>query len=110
MLRFVLFILFFVFTTQVCPHPFASFSDAHAASMPSRIVISYPTINARLVFLWIAGEEGFFSKYGVDPEAVLVRNSPIQITTLISGFHHLTREAARSISAALLSGVNGGVK
>ncbi len=80
--------------------------EAQAASLPSKVVISYPTVNARLVPLWIAGEEGLFSKYGVEAEAVLVRNSPVQITTLISGDAQISLGSPLTFLSAVARGAD----
>jgi len=53
-----------------------------AAAAPTRIDIAYPSPSPRVAPLWVAQDMDFFGKYGLKPQAVLVRNN----TMLTAGF------------------------
>jgi NitT/TauT family transport system substrate-binding protein len=59
--------------------------ESHAASAPTKIVIGHVLLNARAAPLWIAKEQGFFAKHGIDAELILVRGSPILAAAMSSG-------------------------
>jgi ABC-type nitrate/sulfonate/bicarbonate transport system substrate-binding protein len=42
--------------------------DLNAASAPSKSIIAHAAVNARVLPLWVAREQGFFSKYGARPK------------------------------------------
>jgi ABC-type nitrate/sulfonate/bicarbonate transport system substrate-binding protein len=50
-----------------------------AASGSSKIVLGYASMVARTSFIWIAKEQGFFAKYGIDPELILISRGPVLI-------------------------------
>ncbi len=54
----------------------------HAA--PVKIVIVHATINPSVTPLWITAEQGFFAKYGIDPEIVFVKSTSIMLAGLAS--------------------------
>jgi len=56
-----------------------------AASGPAKIVLAYASMVARTSFIWIAKDQGFFAKYGIDPELVLISRGPVLIAGLTSG-------------------------
>ena len=49
---------------------------AFGATAPAKYVVGYATFTARIVPLWLAQEQGFFSKYGIDVEPVFIRGAP----------------------------------
>ena len=44
-------------------------SESPAASAPAKIVLAYASMVARTSFIWIAKDQGFFAKYGIDPDS-----------------------------------------
>lgn len=56
-----------------------------AASAPAKIVLAYASMVARTSFIWIAKDQGFFAKYGIDPELILISRGPVLIAGLTSG-------------------------
>lgn len=56
-----------------------------AASSPTKIVIAHAAMNARVLPLWTAKEQGFFLKYGVPSEAIFIRQAPTLVAALTSG-------------------------
>jgi ABC-type nitrate/sulfonate/bicarbonate transport system substrate-binding protein len=68
-----------------------------AASAPSKIVFAYASMVARTSFIWIAKEQGFFAKYGIDPELILISRGPVLIAGLASGYVHVARSLALAL-------------
>jgi ABC-type nitrate/sulfonate/bicarbonate transport system substrate-binding protein len=58
---------------------------ANAASAPAKTVIAHAAVNARVLPLWVAKEQGFFSKYGVPSEMIFIRQAPTLVAALTSG-------------------------
>src|SRR6266542_2708900 len=56
-----------------------------AASAPAKSVIAHAAVNARVLPLWAAKEQGFFSKYGVPTEMIFIRQAPTLVAALTSG-------------------------
>ena len=61
---------------------------AHAAAAPSKLIIGYAAMSARVVPLWIAEEQGILAKYGVNSEPVFIRGAPTLVAGLTSGDIH----------------------
>jgi ABC-type nitrate/sulfonate/bicarbonate transport system substrate-binding protein len=82
-----------------------SIGDAAAApSAPAKVVIGYAATTARLMPLWIAQEQGFFAKNGIESEPVLLRGG----TTLVTGLASGDVQIGRTAGAAVLSAVGAG--
>jgi len=63
-----------------------SFAAAHAAAAPA--VIAYSSINPNSAYLDIARAQGFYRKYGLEPDVVLVRSSATATAGLAAGNIH----------------------
>ena len=57
----------------------------HAAAVPTRVTLAYPSPSPRVAPLWVAQDLDFFGKYGVRAQVVLVRNNQMLSAGLISG-------------------------
>jgi len=57
----------------------------HAASAQTKITIGYAAVSPRTTPLYIAQEQGIFSKYGLDAKIVLFRGAPTLVASLVSG-------------------------
>jgi len=75
-----------------------------SAAAPSRLVIGYASISPRVVPLWVAREQGYLAKYGVDAETIYIRGGTILVAGLASG----DVQVGRTAGAAILSAVAGG--
>ena len=73
LIKFCLTILFFL-----------SHSNISLYAAPIKIVMVHATINPSVTPLWITAEQGFFAKYGIDPEIVFVRSTSIMMPGLAS--------------------------
>jgi ABC-type amino acid transport substrate-binding protein len=63
---------------------FLDHSNTAASAAATKIVIAHATINPSVTPLWITAEQGFFAKYGIDPEIVFVRSTSIMMAGLAS--------------------------
>jgi NitT/TauT family transport system substrate-binding protein len=56
-----------------------------AASAPGKNIIAHAAVNARVLPLWAAKEQGFFTKYGAPSEMIFIRQAPTLVAALTSG-------------------------
>src|SRR5215470_17970097 len=76
----------------------------HAASAQAKTIVSFAGINPRQSPLWIAQEQGFFNKNGVDVDLIFIRTGPIQVAAVSAGSTQLAYAAGASILGAVGSG------
>jgi drug/metabolite transporter superfamily protein YnfA len=55
---------------------------AGAASASPRVVIAHGAMNARVAPLWVARDRGFFAKYGVTADTIVIRGSSILLAAM----------------------------
>ncbi|HWH77443.1 MAG TPA: ABC transporter substrate-binding protein, partial [Candidatus Binatus sp.] len=77
--------------------------SAHAAT-PTKLVIGYAAMSARVVPLWLAEEQGIFSKYGIDSEQVFIRGAPTLVAGLASGDIQIGSTGGTAMLAAVAAG------
>ena len=65
--------------------------SAGAAAAP-KVVLAHGALNARIAPLWIAHEQKFFAKYGVESTVLLVRQIQIMVSGLGTGEIEFPRE------------------
>ena len=58
---------------------------AEAASSKPHVVIAHAAMNFRVAPLWVAQDQGFFAKYGIDSEIVFMRGGPTLLSGMMSG-------------------------
>jgi len=78
--------------------------DGRTAAAPTRLVIGYASTTPRLMPLWMAREQGFFSKYGIESEPVLLRNGAYLVTGMASGDIQIGRTAGAAVLSAVAAG------
>lgn len=78
---------------------------SHAAAARPKVVISHGALNARIAPLWIAQEQKFFAKNGVDAEVILVR----QIQVTIGGISTGEIQIGYTSGSTLLGAAAGGL-
>jgi ABC-type nitrate/sulfonate/bicarbonate transport system substrate-binding protein len=83
---------------------FTPLPSAAAAAAP-KIVLAHGALNARIAPLWIAHEQKFFAKYGVDSTVILVR----QIQIMVSGLGTGEIDIALTSGSTLLGAAAGGL-
>src|SRR5258705_280747 len=82
----------------------ASPINAFAAAAPSRLVIGYAWTRPRLMPLWMARDQGFFEKYGIESEPVLLRSGATLVTGMASGDIQIGRTAGAAVLSAVAAG------
>jgi NitT/TauT family transport system substrate-binding protein len=60
-------------------------SDARAAAAKPRVVIAHAAMNFRVAPLWVAQDQGYFAKYGIDSEVIYMRGGPTLLSGMLSG-------------------------
>jgi NitT/TauT family transport system substrate-binding protein len=80
--------------------PLSSF----AAAPPTKIVIGYAAINARVAPLWITEEQGILAKYGLQSQQVFLRGAPTLVAGMASGDIHFGRSGGSATLAAVGAG------
>lgn len=63
----------------------AQYSETHAAAPSRKVVIGHAAMNARVAPLWAAEDHGFFTKYGVNANAIFIRQAPVLVAALTAG-------------------------
>ena len=64
---------------------FVGVSAVHAAAPSAKIIMTTGSVSEREGPIYVAQEQGFFRKYGVDVSFVQVRNGPVGMAALSSG-------------------------
>jgi len=49
------------------------------------VVIAHAVMNFRVAPLWVAQDQGFFAKYGIDSEIIYMRGGPTLLSGMVSG-------------------------
>ena len=78
--------------------------NAFAGAAPSRLVIGYASTTPRLMPLWMARDQGFFAKYGIESEPVLLRSGATLVTGMASGDIQIGRTAGAAVLSAVAAG------
>lgn len=76
----------------------------YAATPVRKAVIGHAALNARVAPLWVAEDHGFFVKYGVNANAIFIRQAPVLVAALTAGDVH----AAYTGGTTVLTAVTGG--
>jgi ABC-type nitrate/sulfonate/bicarbonate transport system substrate-binding protein len=82
----------------------AQYSETHAAAPSRKVVIGHAAMNARVAPLWVAEDHGFFTKYGVNANAIFIRQAPVLVAALTAG----DVQAAYTGGTTVLPAVAGG--
>ena len=69
-----------------------------------QIKIAYSGVSASGTPLWLAKEEGIFTKHGLEAELITVRSAPIQVSALVSNEVQFVRGSASSMLTAAAQG------
>ena len=85
---------FFFFVSAVC----------YSGSAPVKLIVGYAALNARISPLWLADEQGYLAKYGLQVEQVYLRGAPTLVAGLASGDIQLGRSGGSATLAAVGAG------
>ena len=75
-----------------------------ANSNAEQIRIAYSGVSASGTPVWLAKEEGIFTKHGLDADLVTVRSAPLQVTALVSNEVQFVRGSVSSMLTAASQG------
>src|SRR5262245_54170007 len=84
----------------------ALFLGINAKPVAAKIAISFAGINPRQTPLWIAEEQNFFAKHGVDADVVYIRTGPIQVAAVSTGATQIAYAGAASTLGAVGNGTD----
>src|SRR5258707_11455680 len=62
-----------------------SWRNGSAAVPKPKVVIAYAAMNFPVAPLWVAQDQGFFAKYGIDSEIIYMRGGPTLFSGMLSG-------------------------
>jgi len=83
------------------------FGNLKATASSTKIIIGHAAVNPRVIPLWIAQEQGFFAKNGLEAEVVFIRTGPILISALTAGRINIGYGAGEApVLAAAASGAD----
>ena len=77
-----------------------------AAQAAQDVMLGYANISARVSPLWLAREKGFFSKYGVQLQAVYMPGAPALFATLATGQIQLANSGGSTALGAVVGGLD----
>jgi len=61
---------------------FLAGSESYAQT---KVIIAHAAMQARVAPLWVAQDQGFFTKYGINHELIFVRTAPVVVAAMASG-------------------------
>ena len=77
---------------------------AFSATAPTKVVVGYAAMNARVTPLWIADEQGFLARNGLHADQVYIRGAPLLVAGLASGDIQFGRSGGSATLAAVGAG------
>jgi NitT/TauT family transport system substrate-binding protein len=82
----------------------AASGEIYPAPAAGKFVVGYAAMNARMAPLWLAEEQGYFAKYGMEPQALFLRSATVLVTGLGSGDIQVGSGGGSAALAAASSG------
>jgi NitT/TauT family transport system substrate-binding protein len=79
---------------------------AFGAAAPVRVRIGTASFSSSTLSLWIAKEQGIFSKYGIEAQTILIRGGPILVASLVAGDIDVAFTSGVSVLGAAAQGVD----
>src|SRR3990172_2011771 len=80
---------------------FLAGSESYAQT---KVKIAFAAMNARVAPLWVAQDQRFFTKYGIDPEVIFVRTAPIVVAAMASGEIQIGYTGGTAVLGAAVGG------
>jgi NitT/TauT family transport system substrate-binding protein len=80
--------------------------QSQAASAAKKIIVGYAAMNARVGPLWVAKEQGFFAKNGIDAETIFIRGAPTLVAALTSGDINIGYTGGTAVIGAAVGGAD----
>lgn len=76
------------------------------ATAPVRVKIGTASFSSSVLSLWIAQEQGFFTKHGVDAQTILIRGGPTLVASLVTGDIDVAFTSGVSVLGAAVQGID----
>jgi NitT/TauT family transport system substrate-binding protein len=96
---------FLFFSALIMGSPLNSVAADKAAPLP-KIMVAYSSISGNNAPLWVTQEKGFFKKYGLDVQAVLIESGSTSAQSLIAGDVTFAHMAGAAIMQSNLRGAD----
>ena len=87
-----------VFLWLISPFP------ASSATALTKVVVGYAAMNGRVSPLWIADEQGFLARHGLQADQVYIRGAPLLVAGMASGDIQFGRSGGSATLAAVGAG------
>lgn len=81
-------------------------ASALAAAAPDLVIIGTASVTSSALSLWIAREQGFFQKYGVEARTILIPGGQSLISSLMAGHIHLLFTTGVPVLSAVAQGTD----
>jgi NitT/TauT family transport system substrate-binding protein len=99
--------LFVFFSALLALLPVSSQGAEQPEQLPKKVIrIAYSSISGNMTPLWVTYERGFFRRYGLDVELVLVEGGSRAAQTLVSGDVALAQIAGAGVIQSNLKGAD----
>src|SRR5262245_66153351 len=99
--------LLFVFISVILTlFPVSTQGAEKPGQTPKKIRIVYSSISGNMAPLWVTYEKGFFRRYALDVELVLVEGGSRAVQTLVSGDAALAQMAGAAVIQSNLKGAD----
>ena len=72
----------------------------------TKVKIAHASMSVRLAPLWVAQDQGFFTKYGIDAEIIFVRTGPILVAAMASGDIQIGSTGGPGVLGAAVGGAD----
>jgi NitT/TauT family transport system substrate-binding protein len=99
-------ILFFLWVLGLLVPALASPAEKRVALPSSKVMIAYSSISGNMAPLWVTYEKGFFTKYGLNVQLVLVEGGSRAAQTLASGDVNFAQMAGAGLIQSNLRGAD----
>jgi ABC-type nitrate/sulfonate/bicarbonate transport system substrate-binding protein len=76
------------------------------AAAPSRVKIGTASFSSSTLSLWIAQEQGFFGKHGIEAQTILIRGGPTLVASLVAGDIDVAFTSGVSVLGAAAQGID----
>ena len=82
---------------------FLAGSESHAQT---KVKIAFASFSVRVAPLWVAQDQRFFTKYGIDPEIILVRTAPTLVAAMAQGDIQIGYTGGTAVLGAAVGGAD----
>ncbi|MBI4491159.1 MAG: ABC transporter substrate-binding protein [Deltaproteobacteria bacterium] len=82
---------------------FLTGSEGHAQT---KVKVGFTAMTARMAPMWVAQDQRFFTKYGIDPEVIFVRSSPTALAAMMAGEVQIGGAGGTAVLGATVGGTD----